>query len=153
MTRAEKRKHPRHTGGGLWARVKIDGVLSEAHIENVSLGGALLGLRFPCAAGKTVLLELRGAQRDLRLIGRVVGAGTRRSSLAAARVRFNAPSASTMEQLSSLIRSLPRDVTFGSSRTDPEAFELNDLDLDIDVELNALMGRPASDCDEPTART
>lgn len=151
MTPADKRKHPRHDGTGLWARVKIDGVLSEAHIENVSIGGALLGLRFPCATGKSVLLELRGAQRDLRIVGRVVGTGTRRKSLAAARVRFSPPSKTTVEQLASLLRCLPKDVTFGSSRTDPEAFELNDLD--IDVELEELLGKPANETDEPTVRT
>lgn len=140
---SNKRKHPRYDGSGIWARVKIDGVLTEAQIDNVSLGGALLGLRYFTPIGKNVLLDIRAAQRDLRLVGRVVGTiprGRQRSlhALHGARVRFNTPSKSTEDALFALIRGMPADTTCGRSRTDPEAFEFHELKLDdtfdIDVE-------------------
>ncbi len=144
MRRAsEKRRHPRYEGSGLWARIKIDGAVTPAEVENVSLGGALVVMNRLCPPGKNVMLEVRGAQRDLRLVGRVIGfvpKGPGRSK-PAARVQFNPSSQRHTEQLYALIRGLPSDVaTFSSRFTDPEAFEFHEVKLaladtfDIDVE-------------------
>ena len=145
-----KRKHARYDGSGLWARVKIDGVFSEAHVENVSLGGALLGLRFACPTGKNVLLDLRGVQRDLRLVGRVIGVLPARSrkttTLTGARVRFNAPGERTLDQLDALIRRLPVTHLRSAAPTFHE-LKLADTTTDDDDEVDFEI---VHDTDEPT---
>jgi hypothetical protein len=125
---AEKRRHPRFDGKGIWARLKVDGALGEAVVQNVSLGGALVHTRSRCEAGKNVMLELRGAQRDLRLVGRIVGVARSGS----ARIRFNPSSQRHAEELDALIRGLPADSTFSSCATDPEAFEFHEVKLALD---------------------
>lgn len=139
---SDKRRHPRFDGVGLWARVKMDGELCEAVIENISLGGALVGLRTVSPTSRNLLVELRGAQRDLRLVGRIVGVEprSRHRENPAARVRFNPSSTTSLDQLYALIRGLPKESSFSSSPTDPEAFEFHqvklrerDDDFDIDV--------------------
>lgn len=136
MRRAsEKRRHPRYDGSGLWARLKIDGAITPAELENVSLGGALVAMNRLCPPGKNVMLELRGSQKDLRVVGRVVGflpKGKGRRT-PAARVCFNASSQRHTEQLYALIRGLPADCqTFSSCMTDPEAFEFHEIKLQLD---------------------
>src|SRR5438105_4440041 len=116
MRRAsEKRKHPRFDGSNLWARVKVDGIVTEAELENVSLGGARLRVSKAssraCVPERNVIIELRGAQSDLRLVGRVVGVvqPARGETKPAARVRFNPSSQRHLDQLQAMIRGLPSD--------------------------------------------
>ena len=73
MRRAsEKRRHPRFVGTRIWARLKVEGEIAEAVIENVSLGGALVRLSRECEPGKNVILQAVGLSPDVRVaIGRV----------------------------------------------------------------------------------
>lgn len=157
-----KRKHARYDGSGLWARLKVEGEFCEAQLENVSLGGALVTTRWSCAAGRNVLLELRGAQRDVSLVGRVIavvpkGKGRTRP---AARIKFNPSSRRNSDQLFALIRGLPGDDRLAMRPTDPEAFEFHELkfadpdDFEIVVALDddERTARRPTATDEPTVR-
>lgn len=158
MRRAsEKRRHPRFDGSGLWARVTVSGSIAEAQIENVSLGGALVGMSRLCEPGRNIMIEVRGAQRDLRLVGRVVGylPKGRGRSKPAARVRFNPSSQRHIDQLHALIRGLPGDAdTFSSTMTDPEAFEFHEIKFELAETFDIDVQEPEYElCDVADERT
>jgi len=146
----DQRRHPRFDGATLKARLRVDGEDTNAVIENVSLGGALVAALDECAVGKNVLLELEG----LRLVGRVIGAMER----GRLRIRFNPTSPICTSKLYSLINELSgNDISPQPTQLHPvavsstartEAFEFHTIDLDDDeVELDLV---EVVQDDEPT---
>ncbi len=60
LHRAERRRHPRTSvGGTIAARLRRDGVESDVVVEDLSLGGALLGLERRPEPGTDIVLALR----------------------------------------------------------------------------------------------
>jgi hypothetical protein len=136
----DKRRHRRVAGAGLNARVRFDGAAHQpAVLENVSLGGALLGLAQPLAPGKNLVVELlRESGQVVRLVGRVIACTPpgRGRSCASTRVRFNPLTPAATERLYELISDLSGEFSIEVAvPSDPEEFEFHE--------------RPAPEDDEP----
>jgi hypothetical protein len=142
----DKRRHPRFEAAGLDVRLKVDGALvHDAVVENLSLGGALVGLHKVCGEGKNVLLEVG----ELKLVARVVAVLPRGHgrSQPALRLRFNPAAPGCTEKLYALIRDLPAEGTFAAAPTEayefhPRMLDEDDDDLTIDLVEEVLDDAP-----------
>jgi hypothetical protein len=136
----DKRRHRRVAGAGLSARVRFDGVGAQTVVvENVSMGGALLGVPQVLAPGKNLLVELiRDCGQVVRLVGRVIACTppVRGRSCARARVRFNPLTPAASVCLCEVIGDLSGVFSIEAvAPSDPEKFEFHE--------------RPAPDAEEP----
>jgi hypothetical protein len=111
---ADQRRHSRFDGSQLSALLTFDGAAHpEAHIENVSMGGALVTLVCAPPASKRVQLALwRMGRHALKLAGRVLGVVPARPGHPEPRLRigFLRASLEVTAQLYAMIRDLPAEI-------------------------------------------
>jgi hypothetical protein len=114
LANSEQRRHSRFDGARLSALLTFDGAAHpEAHIVNVSLGGALVTLACAPPARKQVQLALwRMGRRALKHVGRIVAVvpPCEGHPLPGVRIVFNATSVGVNAQLYDMIRDLPFEI-------------------------------------------